>query len=174
MKFLFIMPVPCALLLSSCAMEQGDFPSLAKRPYETTAEELKNPPVVAQPLPITALPADLAAQVNRLVQQSTDAHNRFLADLSSARSSVNAARGAAISSEAWVAAQVLISALESTRAPSVDALADIDALYIASLNSEATDSRPGGAALIAQQRSKIEAQVNQQESAFDSLNRSLR
>lgn len=154
-------------------MEQGDFPSLAKRPYETTAEALKNPPVVPQPAPITVLPDDLAAQVKTLVQQSNTGHNRFLADLSSARNSVNSARGAAISSEAWVAAQVLISALESVRAPSVDALANMDELYSARLNAQAEDAQPGGAALIAEQRSKIEAQVNQQERELDSLNRLL-
>lgn len=160
------------LSLSACAMQSGDFPSLSKRPYEgvPAIDETAAPP----PAQMAALPPALKKAVDAAVRQSNSAHQAFLADLPKVKQSVSAARGAAPSSESWVAAQVELSTLEIDRSPSVSALADIDSLYLQRLDQEFAGEGKGAAALIAQSRQKIEAQVSAQQSEIDQLKAGIR
>jgi len=153
-------------------MQQGDFPSLAKRPYEDAAANTK--PAPSPPL-VTVLPAPLLASVDKAMQKSSSAHSKFLRNLPGAkRRGVSAARGAAVSSEAWVMAQMDMAALEMDRSPSVDALADIDALYLAQLDAEFQGTSAGGAAIIEEKRDQIQVQVKLQQGEIDAMKGRLR
>ncbi len=153
-------------------MQQGDFPSLAKRPYEVGAA-IAAP--VPDPLPpVSTLPAPLREAVNQALSKSSQAHEKFLKNLGGVRSRVNAARGSSISSEAWVVAQMNLAALEMMRSPSVTALADVDSLYLERLNAEFEDEASGGAAVIGEKREQIQAQVSTQQSEIDAMKAKLR
>src|SRR3546814_16618100 len=73
-----------------------------------------------------AIPADpaLVSEVEGLVQKARKASAIFDANVSGAQQKAAEAAGSAVSSEAWVAAQLAISTLESDRYDSVSALAD--------------------------------------------------
>lgn len=159
-------------LLSACAMQEGDFPSLSKRPFEdkpVDSGSLTDSDPVMQ-----TLSGPLQNAVSASVRQSQTAHDAFLNDLADVEKAVAEAGGAAPSSESWVVAQMKLSSLEVSRSPSVSALADIDALYIERLGQELDDSQPGGAALIAQSRDRISGQVTAQQNKIDQLRASIR
>ncbi|MEP2101459.1 MAG: hypothetical protein ABJP02_02395 [Parasphingorhabdus sp.] len=168
---LFLVPV-LGLSLSACAMQEGDFPSLAKRPYED-GPAIANT-VAPSPAQMATLPAALKNAVDAAIRQSDAAHQAFLADLPKVKQSVSAARGAAPSSESWVVAQVQLSSLEMDRSPSISALADIDALYVQRLDQEFTGEDKGAAALIAKSREKIGAQVSSQQREIELLKSKMR
>ncbi|WP_422345634.1 hypothetical protein [Parasphingorhabdus sp.] len=162
----FLVPL-LGLSLSACAMKEGDFPSLAKRPYE----DIPAIPDIdtTQPALMEALPPVLKNAVDKAVQQSDTAHESFLQRLPGVKKSVSAARGSAPASESWVVAQVQLSALEMNRSPSVSALADLDSLYMKRLDEEFSGEEKGAAILIARSREKVEAQVSRQQREIDQL-----
>ncbi len=151
-------------------MQQGDFPSLQKRPYE-------DGPVIAESAaPVSApssLPAAMQVKLDAAVAQSRSAHEQFLAQLPAVRSRVEAARGAAVSSELWVVAQMELASLEMTRSGSVEALADIDRLYLQQLEAEQESRGSGSAAIMARQQ-QVEQQVSEQQSAIERLKNMVR
>lgn len=157
--------------LSGCAMQQGDFPSLQKRPYEDVAVVDES----AVPAPITvSLPAELQSNLNAAVTKSAAAHKQFQAKLPAVKKRVDAARNAAVSSESWVAAHMELAALEMLRSPSVEALADIDALYRTQLERESAEGQTGGTDIIAGQRNAVQAQVARQQTDMDAMTSRLR
>lgn len=157
--------------LSGCAMQEGDFPSLQKRPYE-------DEPIMDAPAPpdaaITSLPADLRARLDAAVAQSGAANDRFRTRLPTVKDRVDAARGAAESSESWVVAHMELAALEIQRSPSVEALADIDALYREQLEREMAEGLSGGVAIIAGERDSVRTQVERQQVEIDAMKDRLR
>lgn len=157
--------------LSGCAMQQGDFPSLQKRPYED--EQVVEEPVA--PIPdASVLPASVQGSLDAAVAASAAAHAQFLQRLPDVQKRVAAARGAAVSSESWVVAQMELASLERQRSPSVEAVADIDALYRVQLERESVSGQTGGAAIIAGQRDAVQAQVDRQRAEIDALTGRLR
>ncbi len=160
------------MAVSACAMQAGDFPSLAKRPYENGVA-IDSEAQVTTAL-IANLPAPLKSAVNQALEQSNAAHRKFLNNLPGVEKRVGSARAASISSESWVVAQMDLASLEMIRGPSVSALADIDALYLERLNAEFDDEQPGGALIIAKSRDQIQAQVKAQQDAIDAMKAGLR
>ncbi|WP_321325946.1 hypothetical protein [uncultured Parasphingorhabdus sp.] len=157
--------------LSGCAMQDGDFPSLLKRPYESAPMAGETAaPVTA----ISSLPADLQARLGAAVASSGDADAKYRERLPAVKNRVDAARGAAESSEAWVVAQMELAALEIVRSPSVEALADIDALYRDQLERETAADESGGTAIIAAQRDLVQAQVERQQADIEAMKNRLR
>lgn len=156
--------------LSGCAMGEGDFPSLLKRPYEDAPVMVETP----QPASNPALSAELQSRLNAAAAQSGAAHTRFQARLPNVKRRVDAARNAAVSSESWVVAQMELAALEGERSPSVEALADIDALFRAELDRETTAGESGGTTIIARQRDAVQAQVDRQQAEIDAMKNRLR
>ncbi|MGE1076481.1 hypothetical protein ACQJ22_28570, partial [Pseudomonas fragariae (ex Marin et al. 2024)] len=61
-----------------------------------------------------------------------------------AEKAARAASGSSVSSDAWVAAQVAISALETARNDSVSALASLDTLYVDRTSAIADGKENGG------------------------------
>lgn len=157
--------------LSGCAMGEGDFPSLLKRPYEDDPVMVESaaPPAANLPLPV-----DLQSDLSAAVARSGAAHNRFQAGLPAVKRRVDAARNAAVSSESWVVAHMELAALEIQRSPSVEALADIDALYRAQLERETAEGQSGGTTIIARQRDAVQAQVDRQQTEIDAMKNRLR
>ncbi|MBA2919437.1 hypothetical protein GON01_10280 [Sphingomonas sp. MAH-20] len=109
------------LMLAGCA-SAGVGPSLAKRPIED--RDLSEP--VRQVAPPAPADASLKAQIDGLVARARAGQSGFAALLPKAESAASGA--GADGSESWVVAQELLSALESERAPSTTALAELDAL----------------------------------------------
>lgn len=153
-------------------MQEGDFPSLAKRPYEDQGPIDSRDTVT--PALIADLPPALQTAVNEALAMSNEAHGKFLNNLPGVERRVNAAKGSSVSGESWVVAQMDLAALEMIRSPSVTALADVDALYMQRLDNEFEGKQPGGALLIAKSRSQIEAQVKAQQDAIDAMKAKLR
>lgn len=171
MKKLPVLLTMFAFPLSGCAMQQGDFPSLQKRPYES--EPVMDEPAAALPV-LSSLPAAMRSKLDAAVAQSRSAHEQFLAGLPAVESRVAAARGAAVSSESWVVAHMELAALEMQRSPSVEALADIDALYREQLEREIAEDQSGGTLVIAEERDAVKVQVDRQQSAIEAMKDRLR
>ena len=114
-------------LLAGCA-PSGSFPSLAVRPIE---RELASEP--QRPAPPEA-PSDpqLVSRVAELLGQVRQGEAAFRTALRAAQRATASAGGAG--SESWISAQQEISRLEAVRAPTVAALAELDALSVARSN----------------------------------------
>ncbi|QGP78660.1 hypothetical protein [Sphingobium sp. CAP-1] len=153
-----------ALFLSGCAGAPQNYPSLAKRPIESA-------PVAAVTPPLAPAPADpaLSAEIARYVAQADKGAAGFDAAAARADKAVQAAAGAAVSSDAWVAAQVAISALEAARNDSVSALASLDTLYVERSNAVAEGKARGGLEDIDAARSAALALVDQQNDRIDAM-----
>ncbi len=134
---LILLPLLCA---TACArVVDGEVPSLAKRAYELTPEQiaaLANAPLELQdgdsgeragPAPV--LPPATAERMNTALGQHQSGSAAFARELPAARSAIAAGRGAAVGSENWVVAQMALTRLDSARAPSVAALGALDALH---------------------------------------------
>lgn len=118
------------LLLSACADGQSIGPSLAKRPIEN--RDMSEPVrAVAAPAPAGA---QTASQIAALVERAQAGQRAFAALLPRAEGAASAAGSEG--SESWIAAQQLLSALETERAPSTQALSELDALVTATLNGD--------------------------------------
>jgi hypothetical protein len=120
----YILFAAAAMTLAGCSASKGEFPSLAKRPIESRSDEI----VAATPVPaaMTAVDGATLARVRDAVREANDGDRAFGQALGAAEKAVGAARGAGVGSEAWVAAQMAVSALERARAPMKKALADLD------------------------------------------------
>src|SRR3546814_16405012 len=119
-----------ALFLSGCAGTQQGYPSLAKRAVEGAPIAEVAPP----PAPAAADPA-LKAQIDKLSAQAQAGKAAFDQAYVAADRATQAARGAAVSSDGWVAAQVVISPLESTRNDRVSAPPRLTPLYVPPSNA---------------------------------------
>lgn len=148
-----LLPIILTLGLSACTGDQGEFPSLARRP----AERLNTPAPLPQLAPTPAEPDKaLLERIAALKTQATTAHERFAARSGSARGLVAAAAGAPVASEAWSVATIALSELEAARSEAMVALADLDALYArAVVDGTASDalaaSREAVVALVAEE-----------------------
>lgn len=154
-----------ALFLAGCAgAPAGDYPSLAKRPIESGGSEVAS----QAPAGVQQDPA-LTKEVGELVAKAKSGGAGFDAGLSNARDRVNAAAGSAVSSEAWVAAELAISTLESERYDSVAALASLDTLYVRHMNAVADGQADGGDNVIDRARTEVAAVVDRQNDVLDGL-----
>ncbi len=162
-KVKLAVPVVIALL-GGCAMEDANFPSLAKRPYESS-DPIAEPPSEPEILS-TSLPDALRAQANAIVARSDAADAAFQGALPATRQAARAAAGAATGSERWVAAQQEVSRLEKRRAGSLTALAELDKL-VAAERDKGADS--GLVALLTPFQEKVRRDVEAQTAAVVEL-----
>lgn len=120
------------LMLAGCT-GQAIGPSLAKRPVEGQSFD---EPARTHAAPATA-DAGLRSRIANLVGRAQGGQRAFADLLPRAR---EAASGAGVEgSEGWIAAQQLLSALESARAPSTQALGELDALLAERVNTGKED-----------------------------------
>lgn len=152
------------LLLGACSLPQGEFPSLAKRPYETNtpiAEPAMEPEILS-----TTLPDSLRRQLEAILARHQNSDAAFRGALPAARQAAQAGAGAATGSESWVVAQMEVSRLEEKRSASLSALADIDSL-VAAERDRGADA--GLIALMAPYQEKIRGGVEAQAAAIAEL-----
>lgn len=113
----------------------------------------------------------LAKQIGALVVAARAGADEFAAaDRTGTRAIANG-RGTAQGSEAWVAAQLVRSALEVARLRSAEALADIDRLMIAQSELAARDGTIGGLDELLAAQSEIEPIVARQTERIATLDR---
>jgi PBP1b-binding outer membrane lipoprotein LpoB len=153
-----------ALFLSGCAGAPQGYPSLAKRPIESAAMA----EVGTAPATVPADPA-LSEEIARHLGQAGKGAAAFDAAYAKADRAVGAASGAAVSSDAWVSAQVAISSLEAARNDSVSALASLDTLYVQRSNAIADGKARGGLEDVDAARSATLALVDQQNDRIDAM-----
>ncbi|MGZ8360698.1 MAG: hypothetical protein ACXWUX_09275 [Allosphingosinicella sp.] len=112
-----------ALALAGCVAAEG-FPSLALRPAEL--DRSFEPPQ----RPAVEVPSDAAlrGRIAELTAQAATGDRAFEAAIGPTEAAVRRAGPAA--SESWVEAQVALSRLEESRAPTTQAQGDLDALAI--------------------------------------------
>jgi hypothetical protein len=153
-----------ALLLSGCAGAHESYPSLARRPIETApiAE-------IAAPTPAPAADPKLDADIARLKAQADKGSAAFDTAYARADKLTQVASSAAVSSDAWVTAQLAISNLESARNDSVSALASLDTLYVQRTNAVADGKAQGGLDSIDAARAGVLASVDTQNDRVDAL-----
>jgi multidrug resistance efflux pump len=154
-----------ALLLSGCAGAHESYPSLARRPIETApiAEVTTPAPVVV------AVDPKLAAEIAQLKVQAEKGRAAFDTAYARAEKLTGAAAGAAVSSDAWVAAQQAISNLEAARNDSISALASLDTLYVERTKAVADGKAQGGTEAIDAVRTVVLANVDGQNDRVDGL-----
>lgn len=161
-----------ALLLAGCATAQGDgraYPSLAKRPIESP-----NYGVVAAPAPAPVIDPAADAEPARLLKQALAGDAAFDSAYGAAQAKARAASSAGPMSEAWVEAQVALSALESARNDSVFALASLDTLYIERADALSA-GKPGlGMEAVDSARADALGIVDDQNDRLDALKALLR
>ncbi|MET0371199.1 MAG: hypothetical protein ABW039_07460 [Sphingobium sp.] len=152
------------LLLTGCAGPQQNYPSLAKRAAESA-------PIAAPAAPVAPAAPDpaLDAQLAKLTAQVDAGTAAFDNAYARADRASRAASGAAVSSEAWVTAQLSVSALESARNDSVSALASLDTLYVERENAVADGRARGGTDAIDAVRVRALAAVDSQNDRIDAL-----
>lgn len=155
-----------ALFLSGCASTLQGYPSLAKRPAESaTSGAVTSAPSAA---PVAVDPA-LRAKIDQLADQAQAGGAAFDKAYPAANRAVQAASGSAVESEAWVAAQLALSTLESARNDSVSALASLDVLYIERSNAIADGKAQSGAEAIDAVRATTLSIVDSQNDRIDAL-----
>ena len=115
------MSLPLLVALSGC-VPSGDYPSLARRTFETAAPE-----AVPAPPPVIAADAPLLARIAAARTLASNGKAGFEVAMAKARSDVNAAAGTARASERWIAAQLSLSRVEPLLEPAATALANLDA-----------------------------------------------
>lgn len=153
-----------ALFLSGCASTFQGYPSLAKRAIEGAPVAEAAP----QPSPVAPEP-ELVQNVDRLMAQAKAGGTAFDKAWPVADRATRSAASAAVSSDAWVAAQTALSALESARNDSVSALASLDVLYAERSNVVAEGKVSGGLDTIDAARASALAIVDGQNDRLDSL-----
>jgi hypothetical protein len=167
------------LLLAGCVGIGGDgrsYPSLARRPLEASnAIVMPTAPVPAAS--VVQPPSDavaLGAMLDRLTAEARRGSSAFEASYPRVAAQVKGATGSAVLSEAWVAANLGISALESARNASVSALASLDKLYADRMNDIMLAKVSGGTDAINVARSEALGLVDAQNDRLDALKSGLR
>ncbi len=133
MRFTPFLLLGLAASLGACTSADGRYPSLATRDVERVEGQFE--PVPADPIDVpevpTELPQGLAPRLDSLLADAREAHAEFTRAAPVASSRVQAARGASRDSNAFAAAEVALSDLDSTRSQTAIALGDLDTLYVA-------------------------------------------
>lgn len=112
-----------ALGLAGCTQSPDAYPSLLPRPIEK--QSLAEP---ERPAAVAAPDAALDARISEVTATLRSANQRFAAAAQEAEAKIAVARGVPEGSDAWLDAQTALSTLESLRAPTLAALAEIESV----------------------------------------------
>jgi hypothetical protein len=159
---------PMICFVAAACSTPANPPSLLPRAIETRPEAAAQPPSIVLSKGIT--PA-LAAKVNALLVEAKAGDADFVTTEVTGNSAVAAGRGALQGSEAWIAAELVRSALQVARQRSAGALAEIDTLAINQGELASRDATVGGLAEIIAAQTEIEAIVARQTARLEALNR---
>ena len=164
------------VLLTGCAAQTGDFPTIAKRPIESL-------PVDDQPdmeriaarnaVPNVALDSQTRTIIANQVELSRQSSKAFEQALPNARTSVAATGSAEKGSESWAKAQTRLSELIVLRNRTAATLIIIDTMIIdAQRNAMAEDLMVDLSPMFTAQK-EISAMVDAQDGELAALNRQL-
>jgi hypothetical protein len=159
-----------AIAPANAEVQMRGYPSLAKRPVESRNRDVP----VRAPVQPAAPDASLATQVDTLGEQAASGDAAFQQQIAQGRRTASAAAGSAPTTEAWVAAEMAISVLDSARYETVAALAGLDTLYIGRLANGDVARASADLAMIDPVRTRVLAMVDAQNDALDGLRNSLR
>lgn len=152
--------------------QRAPYPSLLPRPAESRDRDAEAAAAAqaaaATMTPVAADPA-LVTEVAGLAARARDAAAAFDRIYDEGSRSVGAAAGSTPGSEAWVAAQQWISALQSNRYGSVAALATLDTLYAGRADADNPAQAAADLAVIAAARAPVVAMVDSQNDRLDAL-----
>lgn len=117
--------------LGGCAMQEGDFPSLAKRPVEDIAVLHSNKGQVAPATPsvaeIAVRPAGgWSAAGQATITSLEELETQFSKAMVLAKAAIRNARGQSVGSERWAQAQLAISAVSRSQSATAEIMADLD------------------------------------------------
>ena len=175
-----------ACALTGCSDGGPAYPSLASRPAERltdTAEPASPTPDSAAQVntPPGAPSADLAARLDRLVEQARSGYRAFAAKRAAAEREVSAAGSAPAGSEDWARATQALSGIESARTQTAQPLSDLDRIEIDDRLAHPAQSGPDGnaaqrpdAIAIAQARDTVSALVAEEDGVLEKLDGRLK
>ncbi|RZF63998.1 hypothetical protein EWE75_13555 [Sphingomonas populi] len=123
-----------ALLSSGCAQTVSPYPSLQPRAIERRSDTEPTEAAAAAATPDVALETLLAAKAKTLA----DTDSAFAPAADSAERAAKAARGGAVGSDRWIAAQTALAKLDAFRATTSALVTDLDELAI----GRARDAKP--------------------------------
>ena len=152
--------------LAACGMPDGEFPSLARRPYEIDGPNKATE--TTQPAAPVSLPPDLAARVDALVKRHNAADASFQKSLPAMRTLAANAAGTAPGSERWVNAHMVLSRLDSARADSVAALGEMDKLIADQIKGDSAYVE-----LLVNTQQRIATQVAAQRTEIEEMSRRI-
>jgi hypothetical protein len=160
------LPASLFLILAcgGCARDDGPYPSLAPRAIEKLGFDEPDAPA---PVPLVADPeldVEIAAAGARLDKASGD----FTRILVGVEAAARRARGTAVGSENWIAAQIALAELDGLRAEVSEVLSNLDDLAVA----RAATLAPDYPALEAT-RARLRAELERQESAIGRIGSGL-
>jgi len=154
------------LLLAACAGPEGESPSLAPRPIEGVVDE----PIRGITPVTSAQDPALAGQIAQLVDQAEAGNRAFTIQYPEAVAAVDQATGSALESEAWIEAQLAVSALDSLRSETVRALGGLDSI----LAHQTLAAEPAETERLLAAREHVAALYDDQNRRYDALNSRLR
>ena len=165
MKSLTVLPIFIAA--AACAAPANP-PSLAQRAIETRSDAvLATLPTLAP----RAIDPALAVKVNALVIEARAGEADFAKALAFSNNAITSGRNAATGSDAAIAAELALSALQVARQRSAGALADIDTLAINQSELASRDATVGGIPELQATQAQIEAIVAKQTARLEALTR---
>ena len=161
--FLFV----SAALLGGCGTIEGEFPSLAKRPFESQSPASTSVTPVLEAA--SMLPTDIDRAVAALINRHQKAQDKYISLLPSVQAQAKRAAGSAIGSEIWVNAHLELSRLDKARSDSVAALAEMDALLEKRIDAESLGAMPSLIALLEPKQRLLVAAVSEQSTELERL-----
>jgi len=159
----------CLLAATACTKAEVNYPSLAPRPVESRSEEEESAPL---PLPAPA-DAATAARIDALLADARRGEADFARLLPEAERAIGAARGKAADSEAWIAGQQMLSALDAARTPTAAAMTAIDSLYVDLAARATADASVGGLGEADAARGEVESLYGAQVAHLSALQAAL-
>ncbi len=155
-------------ILAAACTAPANPPSLLPRAIEKRAEAVTPPSPVEAPKRVD--PA-LSAKINALLIEARAGEADFANTQVSGGMALASGRTASAGSEAWIAAEIVLSALQVARQRSASALSEIDTLAINQGEFASRDSTVGGLIEIQAAQAEIEAIVARQTGSLDALSR---
>ena len=156
-----------SLLLAGCAATSADEPSLAQRPAELIDPRMPLP----SEAPVGPVDAALATRLGQLVAEGNDGARNFDALVGQVEALASAA--GPTQSESWIVAQQALSGLEAARAKTTAALAEVDSIASAKIQSGAGLS-PANLAAVDAASSELRTVADRQNASIDRIGARLR
>ncbi|HEX7751332.1 MAG TPA: hypothetical protein VF440_02935 [Novosphingobium sp.] len=157
-----------SLLVSGCA-SRGDFPSLALREAERVGGSAEPAPAASPAAtPPPAPSGTLTQRLEQLVDQARTAHARFGERRGPAERTIGAG-GGAVGSEGWASASIALATLESARADSMIALAQLDEIYAEAAVDAGDAGNPADRDAAEAARNQVQGWVNEEDAVLDRL-----